>query len=187
MQTALQRSWGFACTCAICLDNTATVVAERHRIRDAASRLFVPGSTLINTRKASKLVDKLEATYTRPAHEVPRILLWDLQAALATAYIDKKQWADALAWARKALISIGFLVAGADALGHEFKVLQWGQSCDQLMDTFLVLCTVFLHTGLPKNAEYAYACAKMSFRIAVGEDDTFENIYPSMEEMKTWL
>jgi hypothetical protein len=96
LQKKLQH-WGFACDCAICMDakkTQATVTSERRKLVtniENAFRSFQPSNNL-SEKKLIRLIDVLETTYTSPATDAHRILLYEHQFALAFDYAQQSKW-----------------------------------------------------------------------------------------------
>jgi hypothetical protein len=173
------KHWGFICDCAICLDSRVTkavVVAERKKIMDNLKGTF-ENPRGIQVDKVEKLFDALNKTYTRPAHEVPRLLLWDLQLALTRVYASQKNMAKSLDSAVKVLTSLGFILVGADSSITKLAVIKWGLMIDHLVETFLHVKDAFAAIGAETKSKCADGYARIAYKIVVGEDTSFDEIY----------
>jgi hypothetical protein len=98
------KNWEFVCDCAICQDvkeTKAAVVSERRKLLERMKRVC-DSSTLdgIKTDKVERLLRALDHPYTRPANEVPRLLLWDPQLLLASVYIAQSNMIKGLEFCR---------------------------------------------------------------------------------------
>ena len=128
------RHWGFVCGCAICLDarlTDAAVVTKRQKLREDLKRGFnSPVLHRVQTKKIERLLDLLNQTYTQPAEDVPRLLLRDPQLALARIYAAQNKAGKSIESVRKVLISLGFVVVGADSSPTHFAIVRWGLLVD---------------------------------------------------------
>jgi len=131
----------------------------------------------VQADKVEKLLNALNATYTCPAYEVPRLLLWDPQLALTRVYAMQKDMAKCLALAGKVLTSLGFIIVGADSSAASFAVVQWGLIVHHLVETFLHLKAAFSAVGADKDSKHADECARLAYKIVVGEDVSFDTLY----------
>lgn len=179
---ALQKKlehWGFVCDCALCLDSRTTeaaVVTERQKLLENMKRAF-EGPRGIQMDKAERLLGALDRTYTRPADEVPRLLLWDPQLALTRAYAAQKNMIKTLDSSRKVLASLGFIVVGADSSPTSFAVIKWGLIMDHLVETFLFAWTAFAAMGAREDSRHAEQYARTTDKILVGEETSFDVTY----------
>jgi len=175
------KSWGFVCDCAICQDSKeikAAVVAERKKLLERLKRVC-GSSTLhgIQTDKFERLLTALNKTYTRPADEVPRLLLWDPQLMLARVYIAQKNMTKCVEAVGKVLTMLGFIVIGADSSSTRFKVVKWGLVMDHVVETFLHARTAFEAIGAWEDSKQAEEYAKVAYSIVVGESTSFESTH----------
>ena len=173
------NQWGFTCGCAICLDARATntiVHRKRQNLREDLKRVFnSPSLRRHETRQIERLLDTLNQTYTQPAKDVPRLLVWDPQLALTRIYSAQNKAEKALESAVKVLTSLSFVVVGADfSLHTRFAVDKWGLLMDHLVETFLHIRTAFTTMGAMENAERAEGYARTAYKIVVGEDVSFD-------------
>lgn len=171
------KTWEFVCDCAICQDakeTKATVVAERRKLLERMKRVCDSG---INTGKVERLLKALDNTYTRPADEVPRLLLWDPRLLLVRVYIARNDMIKGLESVGKVLTALGFIIVGADSSSASFRVVKWGLVLDHLVEAFLHARTAFQATGAWEDSRRAEEYAKVAYRIVVGEDTSFESTY----------
>lgn len=118
----------------------------------------------------------MESQYIQPASEVPRLQLWDLHLALAQLYMAGREWVKVINSALKSLSSLGYVIDGGSLprkIGTPLVIKQWGFFVDSTMDSWGVLGDAYrlLAPDLVKQASHY---AKLSYRISMGEDDTFE-------------
>lgn len=109
-QKKLLQKWDFTCDCAICQDDEKSgenVQAARKSLRDDfLRRLAKVDQTAV--AKAETILAAMEATYQRPAHEVPRLSLRDMQLVLARASWKGLQPVKTVELALGALQSLGY-------------------------------------------------------------------------------
>jgi hypothetical protein len=138
------QHYGFECDCAICQDYRDTdkeTHIKRNRLIVAASEA-IERLTRSKTAKAEAIVERLAACYTKPALEVPRLELWDIQFQLAEKYSIYFKPEKVVEFGLKSLESLGYVIQGGDILcesGVTFKVIQWG-----LMMPLVLRCWVLL-------------------------------------------
>lgn len=175
------KTWGFVCDCAICQDakeTKAAVIAERQKLMGRMKRLYdLPTLHGIQTDKVERLLKTLNKTYTRPADEVPRLLLWDPQLLLARVYIAQNNMAKTLEAVDKVLTVLGFVIVGADSSSASFRVVKWGLMMDHLVEAFLHARTAFEAIGAWEDSRRAEEYAKVAYSIVVGEDTSFESTH----------
>lgn len=171
--------WGFSCACAICLDARATntiIHRKRQKLLEDLKQVFnSPSPRRQETRQIERLLDTLNQTYTQPAKDVPRLLVWDPQLALARIYSAQNKAEKILESAIKVLTALGFVFIGADSSLHtRFAVVQWGLLDDYLVETFLHVRNAFMAMEAKEDAERAKEYAKTVFKIIIGEDESFD-------------
>lgn len=177
------KHWGFLCECAICLDARATdsaVVSKRQKLLGDLDRVFSsPALRRVEIRKIERLIDALNKSYTRPAKDVPRLLLWDPQLLLVRLYAAQKKAAKVVESGAKVLFFLGFVVVGADSSQTCFEISNWGLMTDYLVETFLHIHAAFTAMGAEMDSARAENYAKTAYKILVGEDDSFKATYGS--------
>ena len=171
------KNWSFVCGCAICLDartTDATVVVKRRKLMENLRRKFnSPVLRNVQMENIEHLLNELNETYTQPAEDVPRLLLWDPQLALARIYVAQKKVGKSLESVRKVLTSLGYVVVGVDSSHTRFTIVRWGLLVDHVVETFLHARTAFATIGDRKNSKRAEEYAKTAHKIVVGEDTSF--------------
>jgi hypothetical protein len=182
MQDKLRSGWGFTCTCAICQDEkqtTASVRAERRKLLDKVKKLCqVAAEQNIQVGKVERLLKALHETYARPADQVPRLLLWDPQLLVTRLYMAKGNIKSALASTNQVLVSLGFVVSGADDTSADFEVVKWGLAVDHLVEAFLHARDAYVAMEAWENAKKAEEYARTAYKVLVGEDESFGSTYP---------
>lgn len=118
---------------------------------------------------------KLESTYKRPATQVPRLALLTPYSRLVTLYSEGNKAEQVFKTALKVLKSLGFVIKGAKFSNTkgDFRVEKWGLMVDEVIAMFIHLCNVYI-TFAPHLVPQAAACAKLAYKIWVGEDVTFK-------------
>jgi hypothetical protein len=172
------KHWGFVCGCPICLDARATsaaVVTKRRKLLEDLKRVFNSSALhRVQMEKIERLLDALNQTYTRPVEEVPRLLLWEPQLALARIYAAQNNAGKTLESAWKVLTSLGFVVVGADSLRTRLAVVKWGLLVNYLVETFLHARSAFAAMGAMEDSRRAEEYARTAYKIIVGEDESFD-------------
>ncbi|KAF2758999.1 hypothetical protein EJ05DRAFT_328868 [Pseudovirgaria hyperparasitica] len=173
--------WGFRCECTICLDTKTTKPAttkQRQQIHKRLERDFDLALNHPDTiRNIQRTLDALQKTYPQPTSAVPRVKIFDPQLALTRFLIQDKKYMDALVHGKSALESLGFVVTGFEASDVEFRVVTWGHFLDHVVEAFQHVRSAFRASGAEKKAIQAEGYAKVAYRIAVGEDETYDPSY----------
>jgi len=182
LRTKLQH-WGFVCDCAICRDTETTdaaMLANRKLIDRVLEALFnsnMNNSILHIIQSGFTLLD---ATYVRPASEVPRLTSWEFRFALAHTYAQKGDMVKCLEWVEKTLISLGFIVVGANSRNDSSFIIQsWGIVSNDVVLVFLQAKAAFEALGPPMSgkARQAEEYARIAYKIVVGEDASFSETH----------
>ncbi|KAL2036485.1 hypothetical protein N7G274_010801 [Stereocaulon virgatum] len=128
--------------------------------------------------KAERILNAVEKTYTELASEVPRLALWHPYLRLTRIYCSKNQQDKVIETAWKVLKSLGFKIKRQNPLSlrSPFDFEQWGLMEDCLIQIWIHLWTAYAQVapGLCKKAE---EYAKVTYKICIGEDDTFDETY----------
>jgi hypothetical protein len=175
------KHWNFVCDCALCSDikkTTASVIAKQKNLSMHLEQAIIDPRGC-QTDKAQRLLEELNATYSRPVDEVPRLLLWDPQLLLTRVYAGRKNAIKTLDSAKRALVSLGFVVVGADASQTRFTVVKWGLVHDYVIEAFLLARPAFASLGAHEDLTRAENYARTAYKIVVGEDSSFEKTYMS--------
>jgi len=190
-QKPLLKNWGFMCKCAICRDMRDTpesVMQKRRQLRSQFRGLIPTGQGLSFggalgmdvLRKAEAVVDKLKATFKKPAAQVPRLAVTDLQLVLAREYENRMQPVETCRLALAALESFGFVVEGGELPRREGgggpAVRGSGLMTDNVIDCWMFLRSAY-RVAAPEFAAAAEGYAKTAYRICIGEDETFHETY----------
>ncbi|KAK2800759.1 hypothetical protein FQN51_005899 [Onygenales sp. PD_10] len=173
-------NWGFKCSCAICQDLQKTAngeLATRKRLR----AILVKESSSPKSPKTAKfdsILSKLAETYQKPATEVPRIAISDPYLGLAISCMPNDPQ-KTCQYALKALESLGYIIEGGNiphVPGTPLFVKQWGLMVATNVRCWMTLAAVY-RVVAPDIAAQAEEYARITYRILVGEDETFEETY----------
>lgn len=169
------RSRGFVCACPICTDgqNTCKCIHNtRAHLRKQALFRYARSST----SKRESLATSIEDTYPHPPTKVPRLAVYDIHLELARDYMRKHQPEKAVVSALKTFSSLSFVIEGGDLPhfpGAELVVKRWGLFQLKLVECWAVLVCAY-EVLAPGMCETAERYARMAYRMAVREDETFE-------------
>lgn len=175
------KHWGFECDCAICQDheNTeAVVLRKRKTLRNAIEKhLDHKGEEA----KVEIALDQLADTYTIPATEVPRVCIWKLELQLAERYAERKKHFTAVEYALRALGSLGYVVEGGNLprssdTDKPLVIKHWGLIFNSLIEGWMLLAGAYRLVAPDLEAQ-AKDYAKVTYKICLGEDETFEEMY----------
>ncbi|KAJ8069889.1 hypothetical protein OCU04_000300 [Sclerotinia nivalis] len=174
------KIWGFQCKCSICLDSEATPKNQARMRKKLLGDLKVTlTASDVDTAKAERLLNALEKTYKHPATDVPRLALREPYFKLGGIYSKQGMVDKAVSMALKALSSIGFVIKNANlpALpGKPFEVEKLGMTMPGVIEAWVYLCDAYSALA-PQHFQQARDCAKLAYRICIGEDDTFKQMY----------
>ncbi|KFY04036.1 hypothetical protein O988_01041 [Pseudogymnoascus sp. VKM F-3808] len=174
--------WGFECACTICSELKSTpppVLQKREMLRRRIENAFKTSLGNAALQRIERQLDELNQTYLQPADEVPRLLVWDLQLALAQAYAAQNQTRKCIVAVGKVLTSLGFVFTGADSSQTPFSIVRWGMLQDYLVEAFVLLRNMFLMTKAVPNSEKAGEYARTVYKMVVGEDASFDSVWAS--------
>ena len=177
------QNWGFNCTCAICEDQKATkkgVIRKRADLLKDLTSAFGTGADP-NLPKAERILSALEKTYSAPARIVPRLALWDPYLLLTRCYQLRNEHEKTVQTAWKVLESQGFVIKReiATSISSPFVVEHWGLVNDHLVEAWVHLWAAYAHVA-PSLCEKVEECAKIAYKLCVGEDVTFDEGYGKM-------
>ncbi len=128
--------------------------------------------------KAERLLLAIEKTYSAPANDVPRLALWDHYLFLTRIYSSKHHQGKVIETAWKVLRSLGFIIKMQPPLSPEthFEVEQWGLMNNCVIQAWVHLWTAYAQVA-PDLCKKAEEYAKISYKICIGEDETFGEKY----------
>lgn len=201
------EEYGFTCACELCLDAKATgkkTLKKREGLRTELSAAFATGTqqggfdcSKVDLTRIERALTLLEKTYSKPALEVPRTGIWDPYLALTRMYAILGRCPNVIWSTLKILEMLGFSVRGIGfpvQKGEEriIVVQKWGLVVDYLVECWMMLWTAFAALGDGERAEMARKLAVVSYKIVVGEDETFEESYGMkgrvcIEQGRLWI
>ncbi|KAJ5174610.1 uncharacterized protein N7482_000487 [Penicillium canariense] len=172
--------WGFQCSCVICQDalNTPSKVLQK-REKLMAELRQVSSSQNRNLVRFETILSKIAETYSQPPSRVPCFSLWDPYLSLALTYSTQDQPQKVIVFGLKALESLGYIVEGGHipiTQGMTLVVKKWGLAVDSLVPCWMTLANAYRKVA-PDLEDQAKCYAKITYRICVGEDETFNEIY----------
>ncbi|KAJ6178732.1 hypothetical protein N7519_009193 [Penicillium mononematosum] len=174
------QHWGFKCDCILCQDTCSasrSVLSNRNRISADLRRLFK--TSKMNLRKIEDKISILARTYCRPASEVPRLALDSPYLSLAAIYASSRNLKRAVEFGLMCLESLGFVIEGGKVPHVPYAPLvvqKWGLMNDGVVGCWMILCRAYQELA-PTLASQAEGYARVSYRICIGEDETFDQTY----------
>ena len=174
------QHWGFKCDCILCQDTRSpnrSVLSNRSKISADLRRLFKRPK--MNLRKIEDTIFSLASTYCQPASEVPRLALYSPYLSLAAIYASSRKYEKAVRFGLMSLESLGFDIEGGK-IPHvsdaPLVVQKWGLMTDGVVGCWMILCCAYRELA-PPLASHAEGYARVSYRICIGEDETFDQTY----------
>ncbi|RDW63192.1 TPR domain protein [Aspergillus mulundensis] len=181
--------WGFKCSCIICTDIAQTDKKElkkRKRIFESLMKAFGSHAQPLDAARIESLIAALAETYPRPASEVPPIAVWSAALSLAAVYTTRGDPRKAIEFNLKGLASLGYVIEGVQipvSIGKranrvKLVVKKWGLLRDELIGCWMNIAAAY-RTLAPESklADQAEEYARITYRICVGEDETFDDTY----------
>ena len=179
MQDELKH-WRFQCKCIICIDLEDTSKKEiTTRIKLLRNLKIVLDASHVSIPQAERTLNALEKTYKQPAIDVPRLALREPYFRLARVYSQREMTHKAVSTTLRALDSIGFVIKNASlpALsGKTLKIAKWGLMLPGVIEAWVYLCSVYSVLA-PQYLQQARDCAKLAYKICIGEDHTFKQMH----------
>ncbi|ESZ98258.1 hypothetical protein SBOR_1354 [Sclerotinia borealis F-4128] len=174
------KNWGFQCKCPICLDSEETSKRQLRRRSKLLEELKMTlDASNINTTKAERLLIAIDGTYKHPATRVPRLALRYPYLQLAGVYAKRKMAEKVVSMTLKALKCLGFVIKDAylpAISGKPFVIEKWGLMMDGVMEAWIYLCDAYAALA-PQFLQQAEDCAKLAYKMCIGEDHTFKKTY----------
>ncbi|GAB1213361.1 hypothetical protein ATERTT37_002510 [Aspergillus terreus] len=174
------QHWGFRCDCNLCRDVQSldkSTLSTRTRLQADLKRLFKAKKMKFQTIEDT--ITKLEGTYSHPASEVPRLAVWSAHLSLAAAYLASHNPEKAVTSGLRTLQSLGYVVEGGGippVRDTSLLVQKWGLMTDGVVGCWMILSQAY-HQVAPALEPQAHAYAKLSYKICVGEYETFDATY----------
>lgn len=174
-QEKLQH-WGFHCSCVICQQDKKTVKnirAKRNGLLGDLKAAFQAG----DLPKAERVLAAAEKTYSAPARDVPRLDMSEPYLILTRIYASQDKPQNVIQTVFKVLTSLGFVITHPSSpdspQSSSFDVLQWGLAEDHVVEVWTHLWTAYAKVA-PQLCKKAEECARVSYKICIGEDETFD-------------
>lgn len=171
------KPWGFTCGCAICIDSRSTDAVVRRKRQKLLNDLKGVLSYPIDIKKFERLIEATNKTYTQPAKNVPRLLIWEPQFCVVRLYMMQRNGRKTLESAVKVHTLLGFVVVGADSSKTRFAITKWGFLVEHLTENFFHIRNAFMAMGARQDSLRAEGYAKTTYKILVGEDASFDTTY----------
>jgi hypothetical protein len=168
----------------MCQDEQTTkksALAKRKRLHADLRKYFRSG-TRANIAKIESILAAMADTYRRSASEVPRLCLWNPQMALTQMYMLQKRPVKAIDSALRVLASLGYVIEGGNlprVSGTPLVVNQWGLMEIRLIECWMLLSSAY-HLVAPDLEIQAEQYARISYKICIGEDETFDETYGAL-------
>lgn len=171
------KPWGFTCGCAICIDARSTDAIVLRKRQNLLNDLKGVISYPFDIKKFERLIEATNETYTQPAKDVPRLLIWEPQFCVVRLYMMQKNANKTLESAVKVLTLLGYVVVGADSSKTRFAITKWGLQVEHLVENFFHIRNAFMAMGASEDSLRAESYAKTTYKILVGEDASFDTTY----------
>jgi len=200
-QKKLRKQWDFTCLCILCMDaKTADkkLIAKRKAFEKDLTRAFEAADSKsglnvskLDTAKVERTLAALEKSHKDTLGKIPRKEMWEPYLALTRVYNMLGNHTKVLWGVSKTLEMLAFKVKGIMSSHEPLIVDKWGMVVDHLIECWLLLWTCFAHQGKGEKAAAAKNNAVVTFRIVVGEDESFDETYGSKAELyiaqgRTW-
>ncbi|KAG0649328.1 SET and MYND domain-containing 4 [Hyphodiscus hymeniophilus] len=177
------RNWGFQCGCSMCQDDKKTddkVIAQRNSLRAEAKKLYQSRRKL-DTAKLEKVLASIASSYTQAPSKVPRLAIWDPLLAMAQIYTSQNHFTKVIESALGCLASLGYVIEGGKRSPPVIR--KWGLMHDTLTECWMLTCVAYHSLHQQSSKVQAYEYAKISYRICVGEDETFEETHGKLADL----
>ena len=191
------RSWGFACSCVLCLDKKSnprnTIQRRTGSLTNSLKATLKPGASIVQLRQARKILEDLEKTYTtsEDAASVPPLELQELSDpyfALGAQLLEKKKPEDGLEMLLKGLEALGFGIVASpprDVIDEKnrkkptLEIKRWGQAKDYTTSIFFHMILAYEELA-PELCKVAKEYAGVAYSICYGEKETIGKLHPRL-------
>ena len=177
-QEKLQRGWGFKCDCELCVTEAKTPLKKRKKrellMKEFLEKKDANGNQMAQgmLAKMEKLSVELEKTYEGEA--LPKFKMWELHFELAGHWCDAEKPANVLKQGLKTLSCLGWIVKFEE---ERLEVVKWGIVVKEVVDVWVMLWDACVQLGEREKANRADEYARTAYKIVVGEDQTFAEVY----------
>ncbi len=173
-------NWGFQCTCITCQANKKMKKVQFDKrfalLNDLQS--VSNNKESIDLPKAERVAAAIEQTYTSPATTLPRLALCDFYLGLTQVLDSNNKLAHAITYAWKTLTSLGFVIKREQpaSLTSMFEIEHWGLVLGQVVKIWVHLWVAYAKLA-PSLCEKCEEYARITYKICIGEDETFNRTY----------
>jgi hypothetical protein len=184
-------SWGFVCSCAMCLELKTTAkatIAKRKSLKQEIKRAMGANPEATNIAKTLRLLQQFETTYppASTGSPIPRTLAGEAYFALGQAYLCRNKDLDAAEVILKGFEALGFVIVACPRGGTTkaqpncLRIDRWGLGLNSAVNAFLHLSQAY-ETLAREQSKVALGFAKTAYRMMIGEDVTFLDTYPELK------
>ncbi|KAL4808512.1 hypothetical protein BDV18DRAFT_158598 [Aspergillus unguis] len=186
MREGINEQWGFKCSCILCQDFLGTPHSElyKRKMLEGNIRAAFQDTRTPSVSKIESLIAELEETYHQPAFAVPRLAVWNWYISLSALHATNSSPQATIETALKALESLSYVIQGGLPASPPFAPLtveKWGLMNNDSISCWMFLAKAYRAVGrgaiLGHLADAAEAYAKLTYRICLGEDETFDDTY----------
>lgn len=177
-------SWGFTCTCELCLSRkktTSPALFHRKYLTTQLRGVLGPNKRA-NIPEVQRLLKEMEKTYPEGPPGAIRLELWDPYFALGAALLaeGKSKTVECIKMIVRGLETLGFGISTTGkGKNAQFKVTRWGYVTDWTPRAFLHLYEAWARLA-PGAAASAKACVGIAYGIVVGEQETLKDEFPQL-------
>ena len=172
------QPWGFHCSCVICQQDKKTVEETRAKrnalFEDVKAAFQAPGGG--DLLKAERVLAAAEKTYLAPAKDIPHLDMCEPYLLLTRMYASQSKPQLVIQTAYKVLRSLGFIITEPSYPGSpnsSLKVLQWGLAESEVIEIWMYLWSAYAVVA-PALCKSAEDYTRVSYKICIGEDETFD-------------
>lgn len=178
------QGWGFTCSCLLCVEAKKVekmIKEKRKALRADLMKAFEKHSSdnkMLDMGKIESILAQLEKTTGKHGEgKAQETGLWEPYLSLTRGYAMLGR-AEKVVWGTlKTLEMLGFEMAfGGASRDSTIAVTKWGLMNDFVVECWMLLWTTFALMSALKAADMAKDLAT-SYKIIVGEDETFEETY----------
>ncbi|KAJ5100648.1 hypothetical protein N7456_006700 [Penicillium angulare] len=169
----------FECNCPVCTDilNTSKK-GSRKRARLRLEILSTLNCVKPDTEKVEDLLAEIEKTFVKPVHESRRFALWELYHKLAEVYLSRARRPKMVECLLKSLEALGFIIENAIIPNtRRLEVKKWGIAIPNTVLTWILISLYYKYEGYKDKEKQAAEYARITYRICIGEDDTFDQYH----------
>ena len=170
----LQSTWGFTCSCTICIDYRLTSKKKLKKRDTLYADIEAAQNDLSpDAAKIERLLSALSKTYSAPAHHVPRIGTGAAYMTLKDLHLERGEGFEVITTAARVLENLGYVLDGLPPSRAEFKVVKWGPFFNERLEIMALIAYAFSAVARDKY-DAAREYVRTLFRCMAGEDHSFE-------------